>query len=147
MSDKKNLQVGQEIASFKFAVEKGKLREVALAVGDINPIYLDSNAAREMGYRDIIAQPTFGFMMGLWGGADFDVLVRELALNPIKVLHGEQEFLYYDEINSGEVLSARCKLKNYEEKKSMYVFGLETEYFNEKGDLALISRTTIIERK
>ncbi|HBW35139.1 MaoC family dehydratase N-terminal domain-containing protein [Desulfosporosinus sp. BICA1-9] len=143
----KNLKVGQEVASFEFTIEKGKLREVALAIGDLNPIYLDSDAAKEIGYQDVVAQPTFGFIMGLWGGADFDVLVRELDMNPIKVLHGEQEFLYYDEINPGEVLSAHCKLKNLEEKKSMYVFGLETEYFNQEGELVLISRSTIIERK
>lgn len=147
MMSGKNVKVGQEIASFEFNVEKGKIRELALAIGDDNLLYLDVNAAREVGYRDIIAPPTFGFIMGFWAGADFDVLVRSLEMNPLKVLHGEQEFLYFDEINPGEVLSACCKIRSFEEKKSMYVFGLETEYFNEKGGLALVSRATIIERK
>ena len=143
----KNVEIGQEIADFEFDVEKGKLREVALAIGDLNPIYLDGNAAREMGYRDIIAPPTFGVIIGLWGGADFEVLVRVLEMNPLKVLHGEQEFLYYGEINPGDVLSGCTKLTGFEEKKSMYVFVIETEYVNQRDERVLVSRATIIERK
>lgn len=34
-------------------VERGKIKELALAIGDKNPIYVDAVAARLAGYRDI----------------------------------------------------------------------------------------------
>ncbi len=40
-------------------VEYGELRRFAAATGNDNPIFFDSDAAREAGYKDILAAPTF----------------------------------------------------------------------------------------
>jgi len=114
----KNIKIGQIIGSFEFRVEAGKIRELALAIGDPNPVYYNSNTAREKGYRDIIASPTFGFAMNFWGGADFDLLVRALELNPLRILHGEQEFQYLGEINPGDLVQCCTTVSSIEEKKS-----------------------------
>ncbi len=142
----RDAMVGSKLARFKYKVEQYKIREMALAIGDDNPLYTDSEYARAQGYRDVIAPPTFGTCIDLWGGHDFLTLCRKLQLNPVKVLHGEQEYLYYSAIHPGDELEATCVLKNYADKGKMYIFVLETQYFR-GGELVLVSRNTIIERK
>ena len=45
MSSVKEL-IGLELPSYTYTVERGKIREFALAIGDPNPIYYDEEAAR-----------------------------------------------------------------------------------------------------
>jgi len=146
MSDLSKM-IGTELTSFSYAVERGKIRETALAIGDENPLYTDPEYARARGYRDVIAPPTFGICIDFWGGQDFMALCRKLHLNPVKVLHGEQEYQYFGEIYPGDTLNACCLLKNYIEKPQMSIFILETTYSNQKGEKVLVSRSTVIEKK
>lgn len=146
MTDRNEL-VGQQLSRYTFTVERGKIREMALAIGDDNPLYTNLDYAREQGYRDVIAPPTFGICIDLWGGHDFTALCKKLQLNPLKVLHGEQEYRYYDDICPGDQLEAVCRLKNYIDKGKMYLFCLETEYRDQAGETVLVSRCNIIERK
>ncbi|OAT81129.1 MaoC family dehydratase N-terminal domain-containing protein [Desulfotomaculum copahuensis] len=145
MSDAAEI-TGKELASFTHTVERGKIREMALAIGDDNPLYSDPEYAGEQGYRDIIAPPTFGICIDLWSGLDFISLCRRLQLNLVKVLHGEQEYCYHGEIYPGDELKATCLLKNITDKGKMRVISLETRYYR-TNELVLVARTTIIERK
>src|SRR5690606_5251185 len=42
-----------------YEVGREKIREFADAIGDPDPLYRDSEAARERGYADVLAPPTF----------------------------------------------------------------------------------------
>ena len=44
-----------------YEVGREKIREFAEAVGDSNPAYVDPEAAKALGYSDVIAPPTFVF--------------------------------------------------------------------------------------
>ena len=44
---------------FALPIERGKVREFALAVGEDNPIFYDPEAARREGLPDVVAPPTF----------------------------------------------------------------------------------------
>ncbi len=44
-----------------YEVGREKIREFAEAVGDANPAYTDTEAARALGHPDVIAPPTFVF--------------------------------------------------------------------------------------
>lgn len=146
MSDRTNL-VGMEISRYSVTVERGKIREMALAIGDGNLLYADPDYARSQGCRDIIAPPTYGTCIDLWGGLSFSDLCQKLQMNPVKVLHGEQEYVYMGKINPGDQISASRVLKNLVEKEKMYIFNLESTYRNQSGEVVLISRSTLIERK
>ncbi len=146
MSDRSSL-VGKEISRFRFTVERGKIRELALAIGDDNPLYTDPGYARSQGYRDVIAPPTFGTVIDFWGGRDFTAMCDKLQMNPVKVLHGEQEYRYYGEIYPGDEIEASCVLQNIVDKGKMHIFLLETTYRNQAGATVLVARSTTIERK
>src|SRR3954451_11125008 len=91
MSSVKEL-IGLELPPYTYTVERGKIREFALAIGDPNPIYYDEEAARYEGYEGIPIPLTFLQSIDLWGGYSFDQKCQILNLNPVKILHGEQEY-------------------------------------------------------
>lgn len=146
MSDRSDL-IGTELSSLAYTVERGKIREMTLAIGDDNPLYTKPDYAKSQDYSDVITPPTFATCIDLWGGKDFMTLCRKLQMNPIKVLHGEQEYVYLGEIYPGDEIKATNVLKDIVDKGKMYIFKLETTYQKQTGENVLIARSTIIERK
>ena len=51
--------LNKEVPLGEFAVTADDIRDFAEAVGDLNPLYLDAEAARQEGYPTVIAPPTF----------------------------------------------------------------------------------------
>ena len=86
-----------------YEVGREKIREFAVAIGDMNPAYHDEAAARAYGHRDIIAPPTFPFTISMRAMAVvmFD---PELGLDYSRVVHGEQRFAYSRPIVAGDEL-------------------------------------------
>lgn len=139
--------VGKKFPEYTFVVERGKIREFAEAIGDMKDIYLDPGKAALAGYADVTAPPTFGTAINLWGGLDFMKMCQGMNLDSVKVLHGEQEYIYSGDIVAGDVITAATALVGYTEKKNMHVFKLETVYFNQRKEEVLKSRHLILELK
>ena len=51
--------VGKEYPPFPVAVERGKIKDFARAIGDANPFYLDDRVGAASAWGDVIAPPTF----------------------------------------------------------------------------------------
>ena len=84
-----------------YQVGREKVREFATAIGDNNPLFHDLAAAQAAGHRDLLAPPTFPFvityraMIGAMGDP-------ELNLNYAMVVHGEQKFAYTRPLYAGD---------------------------------------------
>lgn len=129
-----------------FLIEEGKIREFAKAIGSTNPIYVDAGIAKEKGHRAIPAPPTFATVIDFWNERDFYQLFQQIGLDPNHVLHGEQEYEYVQTLFAGDVIRARAIVKERIEKKSMTFFKLETVYKNQRDEVVLVNRSTLIER-
>ncbi|MGO0061528.1 MaoC family dehydratase N-terminal domain-containing protein [Brevibacillus fluminis] len=139
-------KVGFRFAPFQFAIERGKIKEFALAIGDENPIYYSVEAARAAGFRDVPIQPTFPTVIEMWAGADFDELIRVLELDPMKVLHGEQEYEYVQDIVAGDVITGQTEVTHAAVKRGMSLITLKTTFSNQAGEVVLHATSLIIER-
>ena len=51
-------KIGYSFPPFTIEVERGKIRELALAIGDDNPVYQSQEAAQAAGYPDVPLSPT-----------------------------------------------------------------------------------------
>lgn len=103
--------VGKEFALGTFPVTAADIRAFAEAVGDLNPLYLDPEAARQAGYSNVIAPPTF--CMHMRGGR----MLPEVPLEPgLTSLHAGQEFEFSEEICAGQTYTAVGKLVEVYEK-------------------------------
>src|SRR3954452_15926273 len=87
-----------------YEVGREKLREFAEATG-AHPASLDPQAARELGYPDVIAPPTFAVLVAQRCDAQL-VLDPEAGIDYSRVVHGEQTFTHHRPIVAGDRLVA-----------------------------------------
>ncbi|BAQ11650.1 hypothetical protein OXB_3181 [Bacillus sp. OxB-1] len=146
MTNKAANKVGVTIGSLQFMVERGKIKEFALAIGDDNPLYYDVETARAAGFRDVPIPPTFPTVIEMWGGLDFEALFEVLEMNPLKVLHGEQEYTYLQDICAGDEITGEIRVKADEVKRAMRLVTLEGKFMNQQMEDVLLSKSVVIER-
>jgi acyl dehydratase len=106
--------VGKEFPPFVVTVERGKIKEFARAIGDLNPFYLDDRVGQASEWGDIIAPPTF--MTTFRAEGETAHLLQELGTDLSRVLHGEQEFELARPIRPGETFLCRSRVVDIYEK-------------------------------
>ncbi len=93
-----------------YEVGRIKIAEFATAVGADDPVHRDVAAARDAGYPDVIAPPTFAIVVSL--EAAFVVLGDpEVGLDYSRVVHGEQKFAHHRPIRAGDRLVATTTIE------------------------------------
>ena len=148
MADKS--MINKKFPAFSWEVERGKIREMVQAIGDDNAIYVNKDIAKQEGYEDCPASPTFVFVPMMWTGALLNV-IKELKINFSRVLHGEESYEYFRDIYPGDVLKGEIKLVSIDEKTgksgSMELIRWETLYTNQRNEPVVKASTLLVERK
>ncbi len=144
--------IGKILANYYLEVDRSKIRELAAAVGDPNPIYRDVKAARAAGYPDLPAPPTFGTVLCFWGNTEGFIPFKDLnIMQPNLVLHGEEEYTYYTPIFAGDTVHGTVTLAEVREKKgktgTLEFLVFEFNYTNQNGDRVMRTRQTAIIRE
>ena len=135
---------------FELPVERGKVREFALAVGESDPIYFDPEYARAEGFPDVLAPPTFTVTQ-IWQVSREEREERLGAnLDYGRVLHGEQEFTYNRLPFAGEVLKATMRISKDFTKEGkrggqMRFVTYETKFTDVQDEEVLTAYYTLIE--
>lgn len=156
MADKSKL--GMEFPVYTMVVEKIKIAEFAVAVAlkdsknEIDPIYYDEEAAKQAGYKGIPVPPTFMTSMFFWTDGLMGI-VKALGVDLGKLLHSEEEYEYFGNIYAGDVITRKMKVVEMYERGKRDRIGrfvdvtvMETEVINQRGELVVKVRSTMIER-
>ena len=98
-------------ASEPYEVGREKIREFAIAIGDMNPACHDVAAAQALGHRDVIAPPTFAFVVSMRASA-IAMFDPGLGLDYSRVVHGEQRFAYGRPVTAGDNLVVVTTIEN-----------------------------------
>jgi hypothetical protein len=142
--------LAEEAIEFDLPVERGKVREFALAVGEDNPVFLQPDEARRHGFPDILAPPTFSVTQ-IWQVPREEREARLGAnLDYERVLHGEQEFVYRRLPVAGEVLKGRMRISKDFTKEgrrggSMRFVTYESIFTDADGEEVLTAYYTLIQ--
>ena len=115
MIDKK--WIGYERPAAVLPIERGRLRFFAKAIGETDPVYRDVAAARDAGYADLPAPPTFLFTAALDSGT-MDRLLSDLGVPDHRILHGEQGFAYHRPVCAGDTVTVRSRITDIYDKKN-----------------------------
>jgi len=107
--------VGKEYPPFAVTVERGRIKDFARAIGDLNPFYLDDAVGAASEWGDIVAPPTFAVSFRD-EAADSAALLRDLGVDISRLLHGEQEFEIHRQLVPGETYLCRTKVVDIYEK-------------------------------
>lgn len=144
-------KVGQSFPPFTIEVERGKIRELALAIGDDNPIYQSKEAAQATGYPDVPLYPTSPTTFAFWGNTRMVSQLSSLGINVMRILHGEEEYEYLAPIYPGDTLTGVMKLVDAKTRQSqgatLDILTIEVDYTNQHGVLVLKARQVAIVRE
>ena len=126
-------KIGKTYSPFTYEVGLEKIREYANAVGESNPVHHDRAAAREAGFRDVVAPPMFAvvYSAGAMGPA---VLDPEIGINLMMMLHGSQEFEWSEPVCAGDTITTQAEVKDIHEKDGRQFFVFESVSKNQNGD-------------
>lgn len=132
-------------ATPEYDVGRETIREFATAIGDMNPAYHNVDAAREFGHRDLVAPPTFAFVLTMkaMAMAMFD---PDLGLDYALVVHGEQHFDYTRPICAGDRLIVSPTLAALETKGRNEYLTTRCEVTTVAGDPVCVTHEVIVSR-
>src|SRR3712207_2973663 len=86
-----------------YVVGREKIREFARAIGATEAEYHDPEAAKALGYPDVVAPPTFPFAITMAASRQV-VNDPALGLDYSRVVHGDQRFAYTRPVVAGDAL-------------------------------------------
>ncbi|HEY1651634.1 MAG TPA: MaoC family dehydratase N-terminal domain-containing protein [Acidimicrobiales bacterium] len=155
--------IGQPTGKAKVVVERGPVQHFADAVLSTSPIYHSPEAAKQAGFANIPAPPTWPFAMEFSGsfaelqptdgatGSPLAAAVGPLMAKGGLILHGEQEFIYHRPVVVGDVLASEGKIVDIYQKESkgrtMTFIVQETNWSDDKtGEPVVTARFNLIHR-
>lgn len=115
--------VDREWVAEPFAIEAERISRYADAVGEQSPIHHQADAAREAGFRDLVAPPMFCVVYSApaMATALFDPAVE---MNFAAMVHGAQEFAWTEPVCAGDEITTTVACREISERdgKGFYVF-------------------------
>ncbi len=137
--------VGKTYPPTTYAVGREKIKEYAHAVGETNPLHLDHEAARAVGYEDVVAPPMFAvvFAGGAMAAPLFD---PEVGLDFAHMVHGGQEFRWGPLVVAGDEIVTTATVKEIAERGGMGFYVFETVSVNQREETVCTGTWTNIVR-
>lgn len=132
-------------ATSPYLVGREKVREFARAVLSSAPIHHDPEAARDAGYPDIVAPPTFA------------IVVQDLTLQQLladeeaevdfsRVVHGDQRFSYERPIVAGDELTGTMTVTSVKQLGGNSMVTSSTRMVDAEGELVVTAVSTLVVR-
>lgn len=144
-------KVGHSFPPFTIEVERCKIHELALAIGDNNPIYHSHEAAQAAGYKDTPLFPTAPTMFSFWGNPQAANELASLGINVMRILHSEEEYEYLAPVYPGDTLTGVTTViagKTRQSKaESIDILTTEIRYTNQHNQPVINARTMIVVRE
>lgn len=124
--------IGKTWPAFSYDVCKEKIKEYAKAIKNPDPHYVDEEFARKSKYGCIIAPPTFCVV---YGSQMIEPIFadNELNLNIPMLVHGEQEFEFYEVVRAGDTITSTARVVNIENKEKLDIIAIELLSRNQHG--------------
>jgi acyl dehydratase len=128
-----------------YEVGREKIREFAEAVGDPNPVYVDAEAAKALGYSDVIAPPTFIFSITFKAAGEV-VRDPQLGLDYSRVVHGDQKFRYARPVGAGDRLTVTSTIEGIKSLAGNDIVDIRGEVHDESGEHVVTAWTKLVAR-
>jgi acyl dehydratase len=137
--------IGKRHPPHSYEVGREKIREYARAVGESNPIYQETEAARGAGFANVVAPPMFCVVYcgPALGPALFD---PQLGIDFAHLVHGGQEFEWGPLVVAGDEITTTLSVKDISSRGPLGFFTFETVSVNQDGHTVCVGTWTNIVR-
>jgi acyl dehydratase len=133
-------------ATEPYQVGREKIREFARAIGATDAEYHDPQAARALGYADVVAPPTFPVTI-TWAAARAQIIDDpELGMDFSRVVHGEQKFSYTRPVVAGDTLICVNSVESISSRAGQDFITTRTEVSDESGDPIVTVWAKLVQR-
>jgi acyl dehydratase len=129
-----------------YEVSREKIREFADAIGDINPVYRDPEAARAAGHPDVIAPPTFITVVNI-PAVNTVVADPALGLDYSRMVHGLQSFSYVRPVRAGDVLALTVTIDDIMDRAGNDFLTVRAEVNAADGELVCTTSAQLVVRR
>jgi len=136
---------GKTYQEVTFTVDRDRVLQFCDAIGEDNPIFRDPAAAKEAGYDEQLAPPTFPTVMQIMTSGQV-VMDQELGLNYMMVVHAEQEYEYHRPLKVGDELTAVPRIADAYARGSNEFLVIEAEIKDRSGETVVVARSTLLSR-
>lgn len=135
--------IGKSFEPYTVEIERGMIKKLAEAVGDMNPLWQDEDKARKSRYGGIIAPPALYVSM-MMNGFPLDTSV------PLKRgLDAGHNWKFHAPIRPGDLINITSKVVDVYERQGktlgkMVFFVFETTLTNQRGEKVCTHRGSIL---
>ena len=151
--------IGRTYGPYTYQLGLEKMREFAYAVGGgvpshgfgeppegLHPLLWNEEAGKASTYGSVIAFPTFAVTFAIKPFATA-LMDPELDINLLMLVHGEQDFEFFDVMRPGDVMQTTGKLTEIYEKAGKDFVVMVTESFNQTGKRVIRGTWTAVIRR
>lgn len=137
--------VGKKLDPYTFVVERGKVQEFCIAIGEENPIYRDPEAAKKAGFEDTPIPPTFQTAFQFWGYPKIWKDMESMGIDINRLLHLKEEYTYLQPIYPGTEIHAVGEVSDVKTGK-MDMVTFKTVYKDAQGQPCIEAEMAIVIR-
>jgi acyl dehydratase len=127
-----------------YEVSREKIKEYARAIKDDNPAYFDPEVAKQLGYPDVIAPPSFPMIISLEAERQVVHDPDMWARDQVKFVHREQRFAYRRPIVAGDIITATVRVANITAIGDNDVAVFETTIATPEGEHVCTAQATFV---
>jgi acyl dehydratase len=128
-----------------YEVSRTKIAEFATAIGEPSPLCHDPAAARQAGYPDVIAPPTFAIVITTTSNVQV-IHDSGLGVNYSMVVHGEQAFEHARPLHAGDWVVATSTIEDIREIGRHMMMTTRTDITTVDGEHVCTARGMLVER-
>ena len=131
--------------SAPYVVGREKIREFATAIGATDAEYHDPEAARALGYADVVAPPTFPIVVTMAANGQI-MRDPELGMDYTRVVHGDQKFSYVRPIVAGDTLVCVSTVEDITQRGGHDFITTRADVTTESGEPLLTAWMKLVQR-
>ncbi|WP_372435095.1 FAS1-like dehydratase domain-containing protein [Oceanitalea stevensii] len=128
-----------------YRVSAAKIAEMAAATGAAHPAHTDRDAARELGYDDVVAPPTFAVVVAQRAEQAY-IADPESGIDFSRVVHAEERFTHHRPIVAGDLLRTTVHVDSVTERAGIAMVSTRAEIADDAGTPVATVRSTLAVR-
>jgi acyl dehydratase len=126
-------------------IRASSIAAFAHAINDDNPAYRDANAARSLGYSDVIAPPTYLVTIAL-SESERALADPALGLDWSRVVHGDQRFKFNRPVIAGDILSCETIIEAIKSVAGNDFVTTRADFFDDQMSLVASAWSMLVVR-
>ena len=127
-----------------FHVTKSEIKSFSEATGQTDPLYFNENISKKKGRPSLLAPLTFLTVIDHKQKKPYQYII-DLGIDPGRILHAGQKYMYHHPIYSGDIITKRGKISNiYEKNNGDLQFVEFKSYYTNQRDIMVAESLAII---